>query len=314
MRFLAVCLGLALGCTAKSNDRVVEVTVLPTGAVVVLTGDPIVYRDLEDPLGVLLPDGRHTSYAVAVVSASSTRLQVRTLGADDGPTCAGNFEFADDYELRFWVDKKDLRQVLVEPATFEFTDGSKLELRPGVPVIDGASGELGIPGQSLFVNLADAKLGMTHEPDRMEFEQRSELKGSTEGERLLVFDNACGRFTRRAPIDAPEDAAPQIGRNFDPDTAARIESLGLIPRFAHSPAQGAVPQAECAPVRWTIASGVAVSWADGGPAGIVRRAHQLPADAHEVGDHVCFTVDVFRLCVEASKLGRELDPDCAARD
>ena len=51
--------------------------------------------------------------------------------------------------------------MLTAAATFAFADGTKLELLPGVPVLDSARGELGVVGdQSLFVTLADAQIGL----------------------------------------------------------------------------------------------------------------------------------------------------------
>jgi hypothetical protein len=370
MRSFSVCLGLAcLGCTAKSPEPVVELPVIPVGSVVVLDGDPILYRDHEDSVGMALPERPSASYAVEVVAVAGTRLEVRTLSVDDPPACAGNFELADDYELRFWVEREDLRQVLLAPESFTSTDETKLELQPGVPVIDEVRGELGIAGQSVLVALADAQLGLAYQPAPMEFERPNlllrsdtqlhfgdqilvgavapfthathmrEVENSTPRELLLTFDNACGRFILRAPTRAlnqglyamkgPKDAIPRMARNFDPEMVARNAGiLGVVSSEGHfvaSPYGGAFAvdddddrwgpaeaelAVECSPPRWTIASGVALSWGDGGPAGTVRRAHELPADARELGSRVCFEIDVFRLCADASKLGRKLDPNC----
>jgi hypothetical protein len=74
---------------------------------------------------------------------------------------------------------------------------------------------------------------------------------------------------------------------------------------------------ECTPLRWTIASGVLVSWADGGkPAGFVRRAHELPDNAREIGNRVCFEIEPvgLGLCVDANKLARTGDPQCPTPD
>lgn len=359
-----VCLSLALGCTAKSppaNEAEPEI-MIPTGALVVLGEDATIYREREDVLGVPLPkrpDVGTRSVAVEVLAVADARLEVRTLGPDHPPTCAGNFEFADDYELRFWVERADLRQVLGAPASFAFSDETRIELRPGVPVIDSVSGELGIGGQSLFVPLEDAQLTWTFEPapaspssGRIQFLRNNiplhygerslvgavapflrasdvlEPKAESESERSLVFDNACGRFTLRVSADAihdiyamkgPKDAIPRMARNFDPEMAARnAEILDLMPRtqtFRGSP-YGAelfepLPTGECTPVRWTIASGMTLSWAQSdGPAGTVRRAHQLPANAREVGKRVCFELEGLSLCADASKLARVVDPNC----
>jgi hypothetical protein len=389
MRFSSVCLALAcLGCTSKTPAPVVEKEkeiVIPVGALVVLTDDATVYRELEESFGRSLHEPSDTSvpgYAVEVLAVTDTRLEVRTLGPAQPTTCAGRFEFADDYELRFWVDRTDLRQVLVAPVIFAFADGTKLELRPGVPVIDSERGELGIESQSLVVNLMEAELGLAYEPAAVEvsegaheglrsdavlhYDQRKnrleakglfgtttdtlDIEGSTE-EVLYVFDNACGRFTLRGSLSprrksglyamkGPKDAIPRMARNFDPEMAAR--NAGILRdmqeqggHFLASPYGGAFAvgnddedvwgeltgteigeaygidlKRECTPPRWTIASGVELSWLRGGPAGTVRRAHELPADARELAGRVCFDLHGFDLCVEASKLGRKLDPDC----
>lgn len=366
MRFSAclslVCLGLALGCTAKSPPAESEPEiVIPTGALVVLADDATVYFDPAAATGVPVPkpNGGARGYTVEVIAVADGRLEVRTLGPDHPPTCAGNFAFADDYELHFWIDRTALRRILVIPKTFAFADETMLELRPGIPVIDEASGELAIGGQSLFVTLDHARLGLTYERpvddfDRPKWKLRTdtslrygerslvgaeppfthageviELPDSTKNEQLLVFDNACGRFTLRAPANAltssglyamkgPKDAIPRMARTFDPEMAARSAGILGVMRDGHfvaSPYGDAfdTQPVECTPPRWTIASGVALTWADGGrPAGTVRRAHQLPADAREVEDRVCFELDGLELCADASKLGREVDPDCPA--
>jgi hypothetical protein len=388
VRFASVCLGLAcLGCTAKTPAPVEEQEeiVIPVGALVVLTDDATVYREREEPLGRSLRKPNDTSvsgYAVEVLAVTDTHVEVRTLGPAHPATCASRFDFADDYELRFWVERTDLRQVIVAPVKFAFADGTKLELQPGVPVISSERGELGIESQSLVVNLMDIELGLAYEPVSVELSEhaknelrsgvplhydqrknRLEAKGlfgtasgtlaiedSTE-EMLYVFDNACGRFTLRASSDdrkkksglyamkGPKDAVPRMARNFDPDTVARNAGiLGHMQQegghFLASPYGGAfavgnddedvwggltgteigeaykLPNFECTPPRWTIATGVELSWAKGGSAGTVRRAHELPADAREVDGRVCFELAGLDLCAELDKLGRKFDPNC----
>lgn len=363
------CLGFALGCTAKRADPSVAYSepeiVVPSGALVMLAADGTVYRGREDSVGVPLAGdakARPNGYPVKVLAVVGTRLEVRTLGPDDAPTCAGNLELADDYELRFWVERAQLRDVLVEPQAFAYADGTKLELRPGVPVLDVARGELDVLGQSLFVELADTQIGLawalptTVALDEAKLALRKktslrygdqarslvggaapfthasevlELEGAIDGEQLIVFDNTCGRFSLRAPAGAVSSGKsgiysmrdnqlgiPRMARNFDPDLLREAGIPGPLPASDTSfgPYGHEAQPSECAPSRWTIASGVALSWAEGGgPAGSVRRAHELPQAARELEDRVCFELDGLSLCADTSKLGRKLDPNCQAQ-
>ena len=362
------------GCTARDPASAQQVDAEPqsgpvaaiaVGEIVVLTDDATLYAERDDEVGMALVTSEGVErfgYAVEVVSVTETHIQVRTLGPDDPPTCVRGFEFGDDLDVRAWVERESLRELLAEPVRATFADGTELELRPGVPVLDRGHGELSVGSQVLFVELGEARVKASHVSEPITFdEQPSSLRDDGRlhyGERTLrsvapfgraklvpdaelddpdevlyAFDNVCGRFVLRASrsleiartsksglyaMKGPKNAIPRMARNFDTDmallgglTASDAAKLPSLYGGAFEDDPDDAWAGDCETTGWSVASNVALTWADGRRAGVVRRGHLLPEDAHEDDTRVCFEVEGLSLCIDKNELGREVDPYCA---
>ena len=206
---------------------------IPAGAFVILADTSTIFTHAEATSGRVLPELPEASgqgRAVEVLADAGERLHVRTLGLDHPSPCATNFEFAHDLELSFWVDRGDLRQLLVAPVSVSFPDGTSLELAAGVPVLAaGPEGELLVSGQRLHLPLDAAQVGLSYTPPEPasgrhgyrpplhegeplhygdhhvvvgpeSFAHGSAIQpdeGGPEAAQLVELDNACGHFTLR---------------------------------------------------------------------------------------------------------------------
>jgi hypothetical protein len=69
---------------------------------------------------------------VAVRGERDGKVEVETLGSTRG--CTGHFPGVDAFRLRFTVERHDLLMVVTEPIRHDFSDGTSIELAPGVPL------------------------------------------------------------------------------------------------------------------------------------------------------------------------------------
>lgn len=69
---------------------------------------------------------------VAVRGEHDGKVQVETLGAARG--CTGHLSGIDAFRLRLAVEQHDLLMVVAEPVRHELSDGTSIELAPGVPL------------------------------------------------------------------------------------------------------------------------------------------------------------------------------------
>lgn len=151
------------------------------------------------------------------------------------------------------------------------------------------------------------------------------------GGRLLTFINTCGHFLLRVDADAVKDAIPMMDHQFDPDMAARRAGiLGVMNQegghFVPSPYGKAFAMGDgdgddlwadlmnCSPFTWRVETGTKLTWLNGGDAGVVLTAHQLPGSAEARGDRVCFETSNLDVCIAASKLEREGTGECETSD
>lgn len=273
------------------------------------------------------------------------------------------------FEVHFFATLDDLMPVLGKPKQVEFDDKTKLAFAPGVPIVGaGADARLHVGANVFEVPLAADEIARWFQPLPFEWPINRVLwqgglplhygdhqipddadylfeapfaNQSIEGGTLLSFTNACGQFTLRtdAEVDdpehglyvmkGPENAIPQMAREFDPDIVARNAGiLGVLNQEYGGTFEVGDATAEvwggltgCSEASWTAPKGVTLLWPEtrdplestvsgGTPAGVVIRETRLPNDAHEVdGKLVCFVAADTSVCIESSQL-RRVEPDC----
>ena len=86
------------------------------------------------------PRGSLTTHSVGWVKAlggqTETRVEVLSLTKDDPKgDCGRHFEGLEDIELRMWVEREELLEVTTTFAKLRYSDGSGLDLPPGVPIL-----------------------------------------------------------------------------------------------------------------------------------------------------------------------------------
>jgi hypothetical protein len=274
-----------------------------------------------------------------VVAIAGAMIEVRTIAVRPGITCASELGTELANELRFFVQAEALQSVLVRPKLVEFDDGTKLELAPGVPVVEtGAKGSVRIGDASLFVALDDADVGRWFTPvhehgDPLGGKARdpglvlhygehsftaaadpflvAQERSPIEGGQLLTFSSACGQFVLRSELEEPPKAglyAMKGPRDYDPD----MLNAGIFGVMQHQVAvdESTGDKRTCELLRWTAAADTKLTWLGGGEAGTVLAAHDLPQSAVERYDRVCFEASGLDVCIETAKLERKGEEGC----
>lgn len=285
-----------------------------------------------------------------VVAVHGEFFEVETIPDVSSRGCAYGVGVEDRFTLRWFVSESELGTVLAKPKRVEFDDGTSLELAAGVPVDPSTSDAVLVGASSVHVRLddyretarwyAEPELLPVDAPGSLRLRPRTSLRfgeHSTtaslphfalaqasepiDGGELLTFVGPCGRFRLRAEAGAIDTSTP------DAEEEAR-EEFGIVhsdpdaPEIARRPSgkifgmqadyDPFAPTGVCERGRWSIAAGTPVHWATARrEAGVVLRPQLLPPDAVEQEGWVCFAVDEFELCADATALERVDDPLCA---
>jgi TonB family protein len=262
-----------------------------------------------------------------VVGVVGDFIEVRTVPPERGPACSGRLGGEADIELRFFVERSALLQVLTAPKRAEFDDGTKLEFAAGVPVIEvGENGQLAAGEARLFMPLTaeDVGLWFTALPSGT-FQEQPEGPGSgvfhygerkldavppfmlsdsveeIDGGRRMTFVNACGSFTFR--IDFAEAPPREVIDAKIAEREAKIRAMIA--------ADAGKDPLDCELQQWVAAAGTSASWKQSGtPAGTTLREYAVPEGAVESEGKVCFSASGFDLCFESSKLTRRDNLEC----
>jgi hypothetical protein len=264
-----------------------------------------------------------------VVAIAGDFVEVRTIASATARACSVEHGIERDYQLRFFVELEALHPVLPRPKRIELADGTRFELAAGVPVIETGSEDTILVGRTqLIVDLAEQDIGrwftapanqqlgtpVLHgleieielhygersfvgdwPPFRTAYEQQ--MVGD---HRLLTFADACGRFVLRHILPKPEEGEYAV---------AYARSLG-----GNDPLAPEAAAPSCTPRTWKAAAGTELSWANGGQAGVVLVAHELPEYAEERDGRVCFWVSDLDVCIDVAKLEAAGDPECEPRN
>ncbi len=104
---------------------------------------------------------------VHVVATRGDFVEVELAG-DGGCTWTKLASNDDVGKLHLFVRKADLAPVLAKPFDKTFADGTRIALRPGVPVVPTTEGRyaVAVRGRTLEVELPAASVGMTYAPDK----------------------------------------------------------------------------------------------------------------------------------------------------
>jgi len=169
MRLVALLVLVATPALADHLETAVPAEVLAGN--VLVWQDATLYSDTTDAaqqLHIGAP-GRHVGQVVPMHVLASHGDFVEVEPGDDAECTTSRVETTDDVaHVRLFVKRADLAPVLTKPYAKEFDDGTRIALRPGMPVLAAADGTIAVAirGGEVTAEIPAASIGHAYRLDK----------------------------------------------------------------------------------------------------------------------------------------------------